>query len=89
MFGCPPHLLYHNMVYLRSLPGNNVGDEKASTCASLKEVFEVAMDIKDEYATSGDETNQNKNTVRGRRASPSLDPPFIPSSSLVIGDAKV
>ena len=63
--------------------------KKASTYDSLKTVFEVAMDIEDEYAASGDETDHDKYDVKGKRVSPSHELPPRPSSSLVIGEAEV
>ena len=40
--------------------------KKASTYESLRVVFEAAMDVEDEYAASGDETNHDKYDVRGK-----------------------
>jgi len=63
--------------------------KKSSTYESLRAVFEVAMDIEDEYVASGDETEHEKYEMKGKRVNSSHGSPPRPSSSSVIGEAEV
>ena len=62
--------------------------KKTSTYTMLRDAFEAAMDLEDEYAASGNESDRDHDR-KGRWDSLRKDSPPRPSSSSTIGEAEV
>ena len=88
---CPnePHLS-HTITWFISGLSRGIRREmkKTSTYPTLRDAFEATMDLEDEYAASGDESDR-EHERKGRKDSPRRDSPPRPSSSSVIGEAEV
>ena len=89
---CPeePHLSHTITWFISGLSrGIHREMKKASTYRALRDAFEAAMDLEDEYAASEDESDRDSYDKRSRREEPRRDSPPKPSTSSVIREADI